>query len=90
MIDPTLISIKTNKNDLDIFYRKGAYAKYTSIEYSKQVFLLYYSEVNNDNILKFINTIIDNVIEFIGQDLKEQRDNLINKIKNHINNYDND
>jgi hypothetical protein len=90
MIDPTLISIKTNKNDLDIFYRKGAYAKYTSIEYSKEVFLLYYSEVNNDNILKFINTIIDNVIEFIGQDLKEQRDNLINKIKNHINNYDND
>lgn len=90
MIDPTLISIKTNKNDLDIFYCKGAYAKYTSIEYSKEVFLLYYSEVNNDNILKFINTIIDNVIEFIGQDLKEQRDNLINKIKNHINNYDND
>ena len=90
MIDPTLISIKTNKNDLDIFYRKGAYAKYTSIEYSKEVFLLYYNEVNNDNILKFINTIIDNVIEFIGQDLKEQRDSLINKIKNHINNYNND
>ena len=90
MIDPTIISIKTNKNDLDIFYRKGAYTKYTSIEYSKEVFLLYYNEVNNDNILKFINTIIDNVIEFIGQDLKEQRDNLINKIKNHINNYNND
>ena len=90
MKDPTIISINTNKNDLDIFYRKGTYAKYTTIEYSKQVFLLYYSEVNNDNILKFVNTIIDNVIEFIGQDLKEQRDSLINKIKNHINNYNND
>lgn len=90
MIEPTIISINTNKNDLDIFYRKGAYVKYTTIEYSKQVFLLYYNEINDDNILKFINTIIDNVIEFIGQDLKEQRDNLINKIKNHINNYNNE
>lgn len=90
MINPTLISIKTNKNDLDIFYRKGAYAKYTTMEYSKEVFLLYYNEINDDNILKFINTIIDDVIEFIGQDLKEQRDIIISKIKNHINNYDND
>lgn len=90
MIEPTIISINTNKNDLDIFYRKGAYVKYTTIEYSKQVFLLYYDEINDDNILKFVNAIIDNVIEFIGQDLKEQRDNLINKIKNHINNYSNE
>jgi hypothetical protein len=90
MVDHTIISIYTNKTDLDILYRKGAYAKYTSIEYSKEVFLLYYDAVNDDNILKFINTIIDNVDEFIGQDLKEQRDNLINKIKNHINNYNND
>ena len=87
MVDPTIISINTNKNNLDIFYRKGAYAKYTNMEYSKEVFLLYYDVVNDDNILKFINNIIDNVIEFIGQDLKEQRDSLINKIKNHINNY---
>lgn len=90
MKDPIIISINTYKNDLDIYYRKGAYAKYTTMEYSKQVFLLYYNEINNDNILKFIDTVIDNVIEFIGQDLKEQRDILIDKIKNHINNYNND
>lgn len=90
MVEPTIISINTNKNDLDIFYRKGAYMKYTKIEYSKEVFLSYYDEINNDNIFKFINTIINNVIEFIGQDLKEQRDSLINKIKNHINNYNNE
>lgn len=90
MKEPITISINTHKNDLDIFYREGAYAKYTTMKYSKEVFLSYYDEINNDNILKFINTIIDDIIKFIGQDLKEQRDSLINKIKNHINNYDND
>lgn len=84
------IEIYTNKNDVDILVISSSTSyRYTYIDYSKEVFLEEYSEINQENINKFVDSIIKDIAEFIKQNIEDSfKEQLKSKILKHINNYE--
>ena len=84
------IKIYTNKNDVDILVISNSISyRYTNIDYSKESFLIEYSEINQENIIKFIDSIIKDISEFIKQNIEGSfKEQLKVKILKHINNYE--
>ncbi len=82
--------IYTNKNDVDILVISNSTSyRYTYIDYSKESFLIEYSEINQENINKFVDSIIEDITEFIKQNIEGSiKEQLKVKILKHINNYD--